>query len=218
MRTATVPGARARDLGVRRLSYAASHVEDDRSVAGGSGVSQARYNRTCPCAESSQREAASLAHHSRGPQSEVRNRRGSHVRTCRRCRSNLRFHRKPHTPRPVPRSGLRGAHSRRRCAPGVHLPHAASARWKCRSRRYAGNGCLCSDLAELDLHGAFVGICEHTERPHPVGSCNRVIDPIDVEITEVAAAFQPFSPQKTVQLFEGGELALISTSIQKMGE
>src|SRR5919112_5239677 len=60
------------------------------------------------------------------------------------------------------------------------------------------------DLAELDLHGAFVGICEHTERPHPVGGSDRVSDPINVEITEVAAAFQPFTPQEAVQLFEGG--------------
>src|SRR5919107_1614514 len=60
------------------------------------------------------------------------------------------------------------------------------------------------DLAQLDLHGAICGICEHTERPHPVGGSDRVSDPIDVEITEVAAAFQPFSPKKSVQLFEGG--------------
>src|SRR5918994_4120908 len=59
-------------------------------------------------------------------------------------------------------------------------------------------------LADLDLHGAICGICEHTERPHPVGGSDRVSDPIDVESTEVAAAFQPFSPQEVVQLFEGG--------------
>src|SRR5215218_657290 len=60
------------------------------------------------------------------------------------------------------------------------------------------------DLTELDLHGAFVWICEHTERPHPIGGSDRVSDPINVEITEVAAAFQSFSPQEAVQLFEGG--------------
>src|SRR5215213_550562 len=60
------------------------------------------------------------------------------------------------------------------------------------------------DLAKLDLHGAFAGTCEHAKRPIPVRIGNRISGPIDVEITEVAAAFQPFSPQEVVQLFEGG--------------
>jgi hypothetical protein len=128
----------------RHEFYTASHVGEDRSMAGGSGVSQARYSRTCPCVESSPREAASQTLHNRDPLSEARNRTGSAVHTCRRCRSNLPLHRKPHTPRPVPRSGSRGAHSRCRCVLRAHLPHAATDQWKYRSRRYAGNGCLCS--------------------------------------------------------------------------
>jgi hypothetical protein len=35
-----------------KFNQQASHVGEDGSVAGGSGVSQARYSRTCPCAES----------------------------------------------------------------------------------------------------------------------------------------------------------------------
>src|SRR5918995_4410773 len=57
------------------------------------------------------------------------------------------------------------------------------------------------DPAELDLHGSFVGISQRPE--HPRGGYH-VSVPIDVESTEVAAAFQPFSPQEVVQLFEGG--------------
>src|SRR5918994_4897981 len=57
------------------------------------------------------------------------------------------------------------------------------------------------DLAELDLHGSFVGISQRPE--HPRGGYH-VSVPIDVESTEVTAAFQPFSPQEVVQLFEGG--------------
>src|SRR5919112_4856107 len=57
------------------------------------------------------------------------------------------------------------------------------------------------DPAEFHLHGSFVGISQRPE--HPRGGYH-VSVPIDVEITEVAAAFQPFSPQEVVQLFEGG--------------
>src|ERR671911_1742419 len=57
------------------------------------------------------------------------------------------------------------------------------------------------DLAQLDLHGAFVEISQRPE--HPRGG-HHVSVPIDVEITEVAAAFQPLSSQEVVQLFEGG--------------
>src|SRR5918994_1416902 len=57
------------------------------------------------------------------------------------------------------------------------------------------------DLAELHLHGAFVGISQRPE--HPRGGYH-VSVPIDVESTEVTAAFQPFSPQEVVHLFEGG--------------
>src|SRR5919112_3432982 len=57
------------------------------------------------------------------------------------------------------------------------------------------------DLAELHLHGSFVGISQRPE--HPRGGYH-VSVPIDVESTEEAAAFQPFSPQEVVQLFEGG--------------
>src|SRR5215203_4954959 len=60
------------------------------------------------------------------------------------------------------------------------------------------------DLAELDLHGAFVGTREHAKRPIPVRIGNRIGGPIDLEITEMTAAFQPLSSQKVVQLFEGG--------------
>src|SRR5918997_2403268 len=57
------------------------------------------------------------------------------------------------------------------------------------------------DLAELDLHGAFVGISQRPE--HPRGGYH-VSVPIDVESTEVTAAFQPLSSQEVVQLVEGG--------------
>src|SRR5919107_126673 len=57
------------------------------------------------------------------------------------------------------------------------------------------------DLAELHLHGAFVGISQRPE--HPRGGYH-VSVPIDVESTEVTAAFQPLSSQEVVQLFEGG--------------
>src|SRR5215218_3105470 len=59
------------------------------------------------------------------------------------------------------------------------------------------------DFAELDLHGAFVGISERPDRPHPIGG-NHVSVAFDVESTEVAAALQPPVPQEVVQLFEGG--------------
>src|SRR5215207_6314271 len=59
------------------------------------------------------------------------------------------------------------------------------------------------DFAELDLHGAFVGISERPDRPHPIGG-DHVSVAFDVESTEVAATFQPSVPQEVVQLFEGG--------------
>src|SRR5918994_70263 len=57
---------RARLLGVERLYLFLPDLGRIHE-AGGSGVTQARCSRTCPCVESSQREAASPAHHSRGP-------------------------------------------------------------------------------------------------------------------------------------------------------
>src|SRR5215207_11227536 len=59
------------------------------------------------------------------------------------------------------------------------------------------------DFAELDLHGAFVGISERPDRPHPIGG-DHVSVAFDVESTEVAAALQPSLPQEVVQIFEGG--------------
>src|SRR5215208_2474421 len=59
------------------------------------------------------------------------------------------------------------------------------------------------DFAELDLHGAFVGISERPDRPHAIGR-DHVSVAFDVESTEVAAAFQPSLPQEVVQLFKGG--------------
>src|SRR5919112_1076261 len=38
------------------------------------------------------------------------------------------------------------------------------------------------DPTDLDLHGVFVGICEHTERPHPIRGGDRVSGLIDLEI------------------------------------
>src|SRR5215212_8945702 len=61
---------------------------------------------------------------------------------------------------------------------------------------------LAQDFAELDLHGAFVGISERPDRPHPIGG-DHVSVAFDVESTEVAAALQPPVPQEVVQLFEG---------------
>src|SRR5215210_686208 len=64
-------------------------------------------------------------------------------------------------------------------------------------------GALAQDPADLDLHGTFVRTCEHTKRPTPVRIGNRKSGTIDLEIAEVAAAFQPLSPQEIVQLFQG---------------
>jgi hypothetical protein len=63
---------------------------------------------------------------------------------------------------------------------------------------------LGEDLAELDLHGALVGIREHAERLISISARDRVGGPTDLEIAEVAAAFQLLFSQEVVRLFEGG--------------
>jgi hypothetical protein len=70
-------------------------------------------------------------------------------------------------------------------------------------------GALVEDLAELDLHGALVGIREHAERLISISARDRVggptdLGPTDLEIAEVAAAFQLLFSQEVVRLFEGG--------------
>jgi hypothetical protein len=65
-------------------------------------------------------------------------------------------------------------------------------------------GALVEDLAELDLHGALVGIREHAERLISISARDRVGGPTDLEIAEVAAAFQLLFSQEVVRLFEGG--------------
>ena len=65
-------------------------------------------------------------------------------------------------------------------------------------------GALVEDLAGLDLHGALVGIREHAERLISISARDRVGGPTDLEIAEVAAAFQLLFSQEVVRLFEGG--------------
>src|SRR3954454_13110289 len=58
----------------------------------------APHSHTHPCAENSLQEAASPALRNRGPRREVCNRKGSPVRTRKRCRSNQHPPRRSHTP------------------------------------------------------------------------------------------------------------------------
>jgi hypothetical protein len=65
-------------------------------------------------------------------------------------------------------------------------------------------GALVEDLAELDLHGALVGIREHAERLISISARDRVGGPTDLVSAEVAVAFQLLFSQEVVRLFEGG--------------